>query len=54
MTSGGVDNQSAVEIIVYNPGDADSYSAAAQKIVKHFKQELAPLLKKSVSDIDTL
>lgn len=49
----GVDNQSAVEIIIYNPGDADSYSVAAQKIVKHFKQELAPLLKKSVSDIDT-
>ena len=49
----GVDNQSAVEIIIYNPGDADSYSAATQKIVKHFKEELASFLEKSISDIDT-
>ena len=48
----GVDNQSAVEIIIYNPGDADSYSAATQKIVKHFKEELASFLEKSISDID--
>ena len=49
----GVDNQSAVAIIIYNPGDADSYSAATQKIVKHFKEELASFLEKSISDIDT-
>ena len=49
----GVDNQSAVEIIIYNPDDTDSYPAATKKIVEHFKQELAPLLKISVSDIDT-
>ena len=47
----GVEDQSAVEIIIYNPGDAGSYADATRKIVEHFELEEAPLLKKSVSEI---
>ena len=47
----GVNNQSAVEIIIYNPGDTASYLVATEKLVEHFNSESTGLLKKSVQDI---
>lgn len=49
----GVGNEAAVEIIIYNPGDADSFPVATEKIVEIINKEQVSFLKKSVSDIDT-